>query len=141
MQTFTIELEQDQVLCHEGNVESDLLVLLSGSLLVCLRKGTQVTKVAELGPGEFIGELSFFDNRPRSADIIALTPCKLLKIPAVELRQDFPDWLRTLGLDLCRKIRQHDNFIRSKRLTKTKMETINVLSIDEQRHYHQILSK
>ena len=72
MNTYDIELMKNDVLCREGDIETDLYVVQSGELLVCVRKGSQVTAVAKLGPGEYIGELSFFDNKPRGADIIAL---------------------------------------------------------------------
>jgi CRP-like cAMP-binding protein len=141
MQTYQVELKKNQVLCREGDVETDLFVVTSGELLVCVRKGTQVTAIAKLGPGEYIGELSFFDNRPRGADIIALSDCLLVQIPAVEIRESFPGWMATLGKALALKIRMYDEVIRSKGVKKSNVETIKPLSIEEQRTYYQILSK
>ncbi len=141
MNTYDIELKKNDVLCREGDIETDLYVVQSGELLVCIRKGSQVTAVATLGPGEYIGELSFFDNKPRGADIIALGPCKLVKIPAVEIRESFPAWLTTIGKMLALKLRLHDDVIRSKGIKKSNVETIKPLSMDDQRMYNQILSK
>lgn len=141
MQTYDVELKKNEVLCREGDVETDLYVVQSGELLVCVRKGTQVTAVAKLGPGEYIGELSFFDNKPRGADIIAVSECKLVKIPAVEIRESFPAWLTTVGKMLALKLRLHDDVIRSKGIKKSNVETIKPLSMDDQRMYFQILSK
>ena len=141
MQTFDVELKKNDILCREGDVETDLFLVQSGELLVCIRKGSQVTAVAKLGPGEYIGELSFFDNKPRGADIIALGPCKLVKIPAVEIRESFPAWISTLGKMLALKLRLHDDVIRSKGIKKSNVETIKPLSMDDQRMYYQILSK
>lgn len=141
MHTFNIDLNKDDVLCREGDIETDLYVVLEGQLLVCVRKGTQVTAIATLGAGEYIGELSFFDNQPRGADIVALAPSKLVKIPATELRQSFPAWIHTLGKVLAGKLRLHDDVIRQKGVKKAKAETIKPLSIEEQRHYNKILSK
>ena len=140
MNTFSIELKKDQVLCREGDLETDLYVVLHGKLLVCVRKGTQVTAMATLGTGEYIGELSFFDNLPRGADIVALEPCKLAKIPATEIRQNFPIWIHILGKTLTKKLRLHDDVIRKNGVKKAKAETIKPLSIEEQRHYHKILT-
>lgn len=141
MNVFSVELKKDQVLCREGDIETDLYVLLEGKLLVCVRKGTQVTAVATLGQGEYIGELSFFDNRPRGADIIALENSKLVRIPATEIRQSFPSWITTMGKVLAQKLRLHDDVIRQKGIKKAKVESIKPLSIDEQRHYFKLLSK
>ena len=141
MQTFDVELKKNDILCREGDVETDLFVVQSGELLVCIRKASQVTAIAKLGPGEYIGELSFFDNKPRGADIIALEACKLIKIPAVEIRQSFPTWVSTLGKMLALKLRLHDDVIRSKGIKKSNVETIKPLSMDDQRLYYQLLSK
>lgn len=141
MKTFNIHLEKDEVLCCEGDQETDLYLVVSGELLVCVRKESKVTAVAQLGAGEYIGELSFFDNLPRGADIIALSPCQLVKIPAEEIRAHFPNWITTLGHCLAQKLRLHDDVIRQRGIKKSNVETIKPLSIDEQRHYFKLLRK
>ena len=141
MQTFTVELKKNDVLCREGDIETDLYIVQEGELLVMVRKNSQVIAVATLGQGEYIGELSFFDNRPRGADIVALGPCKLLKIPAVEIRQSLPNWMASLGKALALKLRLHDDVIRQRGIKKSNVETIKPLSMEEQRMYFQILSK
>ena len=141
MDTYTIDLKKDDVLCREGDVETDLYILLKGQLLVCVRKGTSVIAVATLGEGEYIGELSFFDNLPRGADIVALTTCQLVKIPAQDIRTSFPQWITNMGKVLATKLRLQDDVIRQKGVKKAKVESIKPLSIDEQRYYHKILSK
>jgi CRP-like cAMP-binding protein len=141
MQTDSIQLAPYDVLCREGDPEFDLYMVVEGELLICVCKGTQVTPVATLGAGEFLGELSFFDNRPRAANVVSLTPCTLVRIPATEVRQSFPAWLATVGMELARKVRHHDELIRTKGIKKTKAESIKALSIDEQRQIYSILSK
>jgi CRP/FNR family cyclic AMP-dependent transcriptional regulator len=141
MQTYPVKLAPYEVLCREGDAESDLYMVVEGELLICVCKGTQVTTVATLGTGEFLGELSFFDNRPRAANVISLTNCTLIRIPSTEVRQSFPAWLATVGKELARKVRHHDELIRTKGIKKTKAESIKALSIDEQRKIYSILSK
>jgi CRP/FNR family transcriptional regulator, cyclic AMP receptor protein len=141
MQTSPVELSPYAVLCREGDPESDLYMVVEGELLICVCKGTQVTPVATLGAGEFLGELSFFDQRPRAANVIALTKCLLVRIPSTEVRQSFPSWLATVGKELARKVRHHDELIRVKGIKKTKAESIKALTIDQQREIYSILSK
>lgn len=141
MQTYPVTLKPHDVLCREGDVETDLYMVVEGELLICVSKGTQITTVARLTAGEFLGELSFFDQRPRAANVIALTPCSLIRIPSVEVRQSFPAWLATVGKELARKVRHHDELIRTKGIKKAKAESIKALTIDEQRQIYAILSK
>ncbi|MBS1188971.1 MAG: cyclic nucleotide-binding protein [Rhodocyclaceae bacterium] len=61
-----------------------LYVVLSGRVLIC-RPGHADTPIAELGAGEFFGELALLDDSPRSAQARAGEPAEL----AVLFRGDF----------------------------------------------------
>jgi CRP/FNR family transcriptional regulator, cyclic AMP receptor protein len=63
-------LAKDAVVVQQGDEGIGFYVLLSGRVQV-RRAGKPV---AELGPGEFFGEMALFDGRPRSADVVALEP-------------------------------------------------------------------
>lgn len=141
MEYEKVKLKQDQVLCREGDQENDLYIIESGELLVCIRKGSQVTPIAYLKDGEYIGELSFFDDKPRGADIIALKPTTLMKIPATEVRKNFPSWMGTLGNVMSSKIRKLDDVIRQKGIKKASADSIKPLDVAQQTKYFQILSK
>ncbi len=141
MNTYEVKLAANDVLCREGERGTDLYLISEGELLVCVCRGTQVTAIAQLGPGEFLGELSFFDNRPRGADVIALTPCRLLRIPAVEALPHLPPWLVTLGQRMGHKIRVLDDAIRKKGLRRRPPRELRALTIEEQRRIFQILSQ
>jgi CRP-like cAMP-binding protein len=41
----------------------------------------------EVGPGEIVGEMALIDHRPRTADVRALTPMKLLSFDAHHFRR------------------------------------------------------
>lgn len=141
MNTYEVALAPDDVLCREGERQTDLFLVLAGELLVCVRRGTQVTAVASLGKGQFIGELAFFDNHPRGADVVAMTPCKLLKIPSVEALPHLPAWYVTLGQRMGHKIRTLDDAIRARGLRRRSPRDVAALSIEEQRRLFQILDQ
>ncbi|MBL8740042.1 MAG: cyclic nucleotide-binding domain-containing protein, partial [Myxococcales bacterium] len=65
----------------QGDPSDDLYVVIEGSLDV-LKDGTAVGK---LGPGKTFGELGVLDGEPRAATVASETPCRLLRIPRVEL--------------------------------------------------------
>ena len=134
-------LTKDQVLCREGDDDTDLYLIEEGEVLVCIRKGSQVTPIAYLGVGEFIGELSFFDGLARGADIIATRPTKLSVIPAESLRNQFPSWIGILGKVLASKIRHMDNIIRQNGIKKSKDQSVKPIEISEQTRLFRILTK
>ncbi len=80
------ELRPGQALCEEGQPDSgDLYVILGGRASVFV-KGNE-TPIAELGPGEVVGELSLLDGSPRSATVVPRErPLRILRIPAEAFR-------------------------------------------------------
>jgi CRP/FNR family transcriptional regulator, cyclic AMP receptor protein len=77
-----IDLPPGRVLMHEGKPGTEAFVVLKGSVSV-RRNGR---KVVELGIGSIVGELSLFDNGPRSATVECTTDCSLLVINRGALR-------------------------------------------------------
>jgi CRP-like cAMP-binding protein len=43
--------------------------------------------IATLREGEFFGEMALLDRKPRSADVVTLTPCTLLVLEVAEFYQ------------------------------------------------------
>jgi CRP/FNR family cyclic AMP-dependent transcriptional regulator len=136
---MSLNLSAGEIVCAAGEEKHDLYIIHSGKLMVFVTKGTQVTPVAYLEGGEYLGELSFFDGMPRSAHVVAIEDSSLIKIPSEELGKQFPNWLITLAKSITSKLRHTDEVIRTKGIRKKNVETINALSIEEQRHYYQLL--
>lgn len=134
-----VTLKKDQILCLAGDLDTDLYIIHSGKLMVCVNKGTQITPIAYLTKGEYFGELSFFDSQPRSAHVISIEDTSLIRIPVDEKEKQFPRWLLSIAQSLTKKIRRTSDIIRVKGIRKKNVETIKPLSIEEQRHYYQII--
>lgn len=144
LEKLALHLEKDQVLCIEGEATSDLYFVQSGKLLVCIRKGSEVIPLDYINMGEYLGELSFFDGMPRSADVIALEKSTLIKIPTQYLKEQFPSWLQNLSIFMALRIRKLDSIIQKKGLKKKNLKSITPLTIEDQRrllekikNYHQ----
>lgn len=66
---------------EEGSIGLGMVLVTSGRVEV--RQGTGEDRVilAELGPGEIVGEMALFDDHPRSASAVALEPVEVLLLP------------------------------------------------------------
>lgn len=135
MENLAVHLEKDQVLCLEGDPKNDLYLIHSGKLMVCVRKGSEVIPLAYVMPGEYLGELSFFDGSGRSADIIAIERTTLIQIPSDFLRKQFPPWLVNMARYMTQRLRILDDVIRTKGIKKKNAQTISALTIQEQRYF------
>lgn len=96
-----------QVLCTEGAVGRELIMLLEGEASV--ERGGKT--VASVGPGGFIGEMSLLDGGPRSATVTTTTPVKALILPTREFWQvvdDVPAIAHRLLATLAERLRAAD---------------------------------
>lgn len=82
------DFEAGELLVREGDAGTGLFLIVDGTADV-IRDGH---RIATLGPGEFVGELSVLDRRPRLANVIARTPIRSLALASWDLealiRQD-----------------------------------------------------
>ncbi len=135
-----IKLNKNQVLCREGDIETDLYLVTDGKLLICSRSGKMVTPLAYLTRNDYFGEMSFFDGKPRSADVIAIEETTLIKIFGNDLKDQVPTWLLIMAKQMTQKLRNFDEVIRDQGVKKRKTAQVSPLSIEEQRHYFQLLN-
>jgi CRP-like cAMP-binding protein len=140
MNDLIVTLKKDELICKEGDDTRDLYKIISGKLMICSRNNSMVTALAYLEADEYFGEFSFFDGMKRSADVIAVEECTLVKIPLGELKKQFPRWLLLTAKSMTGKLRLMDNVIRTKGIKKKK-SSIQPLTIDQQRHYFNIIEK
>ena len=68
--------DTDEVLVRKGDPGSELLIILEGEA----RVEANGSEVARISAGEFFGEISLLDGKPRSASVIARTPMSVLII-------------------------------------------------------------
>ncbi len=74
-------------LVKQGDHGDAMYLVLGGELRVRLLVGDKETILTTLGVGEFFGEISLFDQGPRSADVIANSESLLLRISADDFAQ------------------------------------------------------
>lgn len=141
MNDLILEIEKDEVLCREGDTERDLYLIISGELIILSRHNSRVTPISYLGAGDYFGEFSFFDNLPRSADVVATEKTILVKIPQSELHTEVPKWLLQLAKNMVKNIRTLDSCLKIKGIKKTSTDSIKALTTQEQTFYFNLLSK
>lgn len=71
-----VDFPKDAVIARQGDVGTGFFLVASGSVRV-VRNGETI---ARLGPGDFFGELSVLDGRPRVAQVIADEPTVCLAL-------------------------------------------------------------
>src|SRR5512132_4537014 len=81
-QRFGKTFPSGTVLFREGEPGRDMYVVQSGRVNVSKKVGEVEKILSSMGPGEFLGEMSILNNRPRSATATCAEDSKLLVIDA-----------------------------------------------------------
>ena len=105
--TDELELPDGKELTRQGDSSHEAFVITSGKAIV-RRNGR---KIAELGPGDTIGELGLLDHGRRSATVVADGPLQVLVIGRREfsaLLHDVPVIAQKLLLNLAGTVRDLD---------------------------------
>ncbi len=75
-----IETEPQNLLIRQGSQSRDLFLLLEGSVAVYKRSEKSSTQfITQIKAPAIYGEGGFFFNHPRSADIISVSHCKIIR--------------------------------------------------------------
>lgn len=91
-----VELPEGKELAHEGELAYEFFVLLDGTVEVWM-KGT---KMRDMGPGEFFGEIGLVDEEARrTATVTTTSPVRAIVMTRrdfVEMEREFPDIARQI---------------------------------------------
>jgi len=79
--TVEVDYAEGGVIVREGEIGTGFFVIVSGAVRV-VRDGETVST---LGRGEFFGELSVLDRRPRIAQVVAAEPTACLALASWDL--------------------------------------------------------
>jgi SulP family sulfate permease len=90
-----VSVAEGTVLLHQDEPPGDVYVLAEGRLAVETRtpEGKRI-RVRTLRPGVVVGEITLYTGAPRTADVVALTPCVVLRCSREQIARlevDDPD--------------------------------------------------
>jgi CRP-like cAMP-binding protein len=116
----TVGVEKGDVIFREGEPGGTMYLVVSGAVeLTKAVKGDQSQRLALLDRGQIFGELSLFDDLPRSATAQAFVKSTVLRFPGAafdrllsEQRELAPHLLRNLVKKLSLRLRDADEEIR-----------------------------
>ncbi len=93
------KLAKGEILFREGDPSDAMYVIKTGRIAITKNKGSGEIILAEKKNGEMLGEMAFFDDKPRSAGAKAIADTEVIQLPFVSLHaqfKTFPEWLKAV---------------------------------------------
>ncbi len=109
-------VKKGEYLFREGEPSLAMYVIKSGKLGILKSKGNSEITLAELGPGDMLGEMAFFDQKPRSASARALADTAVIELPFKALNaqfKNFPEWSKAIMRTVNNHLRNANQKIKS----------------------------
>ncbi len=96
-----IKLPKGEYLFREGDTSESMYLIKTGRIAITKKTLNSEDEIvlAEKINGELIGEMAFFDSKPRSAGAQAQGNCELIELPFASLQEQFnlfPMWIKVL---------------------------------------------
>jgi CRP/FNR family cyclic AMP-dependent transcriptional regulator len=108
------DVPKDTHVFHAGEPGRSFFLVGAGLIKISLSRQGREVVLAELGPGDYFGELSLIDGRPRSADAVAAVRTEVLELPQdafFRVLDAHGAVARKLLVELCRRLREADKQI------------------------------
>jgi CRP/FNR family transcriptional regulator, cyclic AMP receptor protein len=102
------ELQKEQVLMREGEDSTELFYVIHGTFKVVKTIYGKKTELAQIHPGEVVGEMSFLDKLPRSASVISVDDSTVQVIKRKNYQkflEELPPWFVILQKTLLDRLR------------------------------------
>ncbi len=111
----TVDLRAGEVLFYEKDQSNEMFIILKGKVKASLfdDQGNELV-LAELGPGELIGEMGIIDQLPRSATVIAEEDTKLASLSRqafLKIIKENPDIAFNVIKALVERLRRTDDMV------------------------------
>lgn len=116
----TSTIEKGEYLITEGGTSHEMYWILSGGFTITKTNAAGYNVIiGEASPGELVGEMSFLDNQPRSASVIAKEDSEFLIIPHkkfIDVVDGQPRWFRSLMQTLSQRLRASNQMVARKQV-------------------------
>ena len=103
--------EANETICKVGDPGDTMFIIISGGVKICIygqdNKEEQV--VANLGPGDYVGEMSLLTGEPRSASVITTEPSEMFLLHKNDfdvILEKFPSISLSMGKVVSKRLRE-----------------------------------
>ena len=100
--------KENETVFKMGDPADCMYIVRKGALKVYFTKGAEEVQLAVMKDGAIVGEMAFFDNKPRSASVRALAPSEVTIVTKADfenLLKQVPKWMVSMMQSLVGRLR------------------------------------
>lgn len=121
-----LRVEAGETIVEENVMGREMFLIGSGRVRIVSRRFSPAeTVLAEIGAGDFFGEMSMIECRRRSASAVAMQPGLLFGLRNTDIYRLFKEWpdqfsilILNISRDLCRRLRVMNELFAEMRPTR-----------------------
>jgi CRP-like cAMP-binding protein len=122
------------LLIKAGSKEKIMYIILDGDVAVHLSDGVETIEVAKMKKGDFFGEISFFSDKPRSANVVANTDGRCVAIESIQQLHGFlmqnPKFSSKMVQILSERLARTNELLMGKISDRNRIEACEVKPVD-----------
>ncbi len=137
-----LAFKEGDILFKQGDPADSMYLVRKGSLTVYIKNEDGELPLATLDNGAIVGEMAFFDQKPRSASVRASQDCEVTQITKADfdrLLQQVPKWMVTMMQSLSGRLRSTNE--RVQKLEEAQLSAAGGPILPNQRYPFQIVHK
>ena len=109
------KLAVDEALFEEDDPADALFIVRTGTLAIRKKRGNSFVELGKVFSNEVLGEVAFFDRKPRSASAVAVRKSEVIELPFEALDKvysEIPSYFRTIIAALAERLRKADDALK-----------------------------
>jgi CRP-like cAMP-binding protein/CheY-like chemotaxis protein len=117
--------ESDETICKIGDPGDTMYIIISGGVKICIySQDNEEQIVANLGPGDYVGEMALLTGEPRSASVITTEPSEMFLLHKNDfdvILEKFPSISLSMGKVVSKRLRE--TLTKAFSIPKAKLDT------------------
>ena len=135
-----VEYKEGTVTFAEGEPSSFLYIVAAGEIRIFKEDKDRLIPISIARSKDFIGELSIFNDEPRSVSAIATEATTVIMVKKSDIRKvikDCPDWVSNIMITLSDRLRGSIDMLREHRIVDDITDHGGELDAQAEKKFHK----
>ncbi|MFT6068906.1 MAG: CRP-like cAMP-binding protein [Bacteriovoracaceae bacterium] len=137
-----VDYKEGTVIFSEGEPSSYMYIVVSGEIRIFKEDKDRLIPISIAKSKDFIGELSIFNDEPRSVSAIAVASSTVIVLKKSDIRKvikECPDWVSNIMVTLSDRLRGSIDMLREHRIVDDITNAGDELDSQAEKKFHKLI--